>query len=99
MVSSPVNVATEGSVPSDICTANTSLFMHFLPKSWQAVKEGMSVFPSPLFLLHLPPGSLVLQYSKKWNHRCLISTYLGPQCHLEPTEDLSLVFSRILSPV
>lgn len=43
MVFSPINVVTEGSVPSDICTDNTSLFMHF-PAKVLASCEGRGVY-------------------------------------------------------
>lgn len=97
MVSSPVNVIIEGSVPSDICSDNTFLFIYF-PANNLASCGGTDVyFSSPLFRLHPPSGSPVPQCSQKWNHRYQNATYLGPQLHLQSMEDLPLLSSRIVS--
>lgn len=95
MVSSPINVVTEGSVPSDICTAK-HFFVYVLScqrpsKLW---RKGCLFLYYPFFgfIYHQ-----VLQCSQKWKNRYQISIYLGPQLHLQLMEDLSLVFSHIVS--
>lgn len=93
--SNVVKCCCRDSVSSGNCTDTPLCSCTFLPKSQQNGKEGVSAFLSR-FWLHLPLGS-VLQDTKNWNHRYQMSIYLGAQHHLESMEDLSWLFSWILS--
>lgn len=81
-------------LPVNICSDKT-FFRHFSAKDLAAVEQQMPIFPSSLLWLHPSPGSAVLPCFQKWNCRYRISIYLCPQLHLQPREDLLVIFPHI----